>query len=70
MLEAWWVGKTPEECHKMTTGEEAYTVYFTMTGSVTVYARDKEEAEEKLKSDFSHSELAGYVDEVEVDDID
>lgn len=69
MLEASWIGKPPKE-ERIEKEERAYIVYFTMMGSIKVYARDKEEAEEKLKSDFSHSELAGYVDEVEVDDID
>lgn len=70
MLEASWVGRTPEEYQEMTTGEKEYTVYFSMQGSVTVFAKNREAAEEKLLSEFTNTELLDYVDDVVVDDVD
>jgi hypothetical protein len=70
MLEAPWVGKTPEEYHEMVTGEKEYTVYFSMKGSICIMANSREEAEEKVLSEFSNRELLDYVDETVVDDID
>lgn len=67
MLEASWVGKTPEEYHEMTTGEKEHIVYFSMKGSISISAKNKEEAEEKFLSEFSNLELLDYVDETEVD---
>lgn len=70
MLEAPWVGRTPEEDHYRETGEKEYTVYFTMRGSITVYATDCEGAEEQVKNFIPNRELVDYVDEIEVDEID
>ena len=42
--------------------EKEFTVYFSMTGSVTIYASNREEAEEILLSDYSKIELAGNVE--------
>ena len=70
MLEAPWVGKTPEEDHYRETGDKEYPVYFTMQGSVTIYARDEEDAEDQVKNHIPNVELAAHVDEIEVGEID
>lgn len=70
MLEAPWVGRTPEEDHYSETGEKEYTVYFTMRGSITVYAKGSEEAEDQVKNFIPNGELVDYVDEIEVDEVD
>lgn len=62
-IEAPWVGKTPEEYHEMTTGEKEYTVNFIVTGEITVFAKTKEKAIEKVK-EFSNIDLLDYVDDV------
>ena len=63
-IQADWVGKTPEEWHEMTTGEKEFTVKFTMSGEITVFAKDGEDAIEKAK-EFSNIDLLDYVDDVE-----
>ena len=64
MLEAPYVGKTPEECNH----EKEYTVYFTLRGSVTIYAQDKEDAKEQFKW-LDKFDLLDNVEEREIDEI-
>lgn len=59
-----WVGKTPEEWHEMTTGEKEFTVKFTMSGEITLFAKDREDAIDKAK-ELSNIDLLDYVDDVE-----
>lgn len=68
MLEAPYVGKSPEECRSNKVRE--YTVYFSMTGSVTVEASSRAEAEEIFLAEYSKSELLSEVDDIQVDDVD
>ena len=70
MLEADYVGKTPEEYRQMITGEKEYTVYFSMKGSITIEARNREEAEEIFLANYSNIDLIDYIDETEVDEVD
>ena len=63
-IEAQYVGKTPEEYHEMITGEKEFTVKFTISGEITVFAKDREDAIEKAK-DISTIDLFDYVDDVE-----
>ena len=63
-IEAPYVGKTPEEYHEMITGEKEFTVKFTISGEITVFAKDREDAIEKAK-DISTIDLFDYVDDVE-----
>ena len=65
MLEAPWVGKTPEEYRD----ETEYTINFTMQGSITICARDKEQAKEIFR-DMSRNELADYTEDVEIDEVE
>ena len=64
MLEAPYVGKTPEECNH----EKEYIVYFTLRGSVTIYAQDKEDAKEQFKW-LDKFDLLDNVEEREIDEI-
>ena len=64
MLEAPYVGKTPEECNH----EKEYTVYFTLKGSVTIYAQDAADAREQFKR-ISIIDLLDDVEEKEIDEI-
>lgn len=63
-IQADWVGKTPEEWHETITGEKEFTVKFTMSGEITVFAKDKEDAIDKAK-ELSNIDLLDYVDDVE-----
>lgn len=63
-IQAPWVGKTPEEWHEMITGEKEFTVKFTMSGEITLFAKDIEEAIDKAK-ELTNIDLLDYVDDVE-----
>lgn len=63
-IQADWVGKTPEEWHEMTTGEKEYTVKITMSGEITLFAKDREDAINEAK-ELSNIDLLDYVDDVE-----
>ena len=66
MLEADYVGRTPEEYR----GEKEFDVSFVMRGRVTIYAKTEEEARELFESDYPNFELADYVDETEIEEVD
>ena len=65
-IQADWVDKTPEEWHEMTTGEKEYTVKITMTGEITLFAKDYNEAKEKV-SEMCQIDLIEYIEDVDVD---
>ena len=64
-IQAPWVGKTPEEYR----GEKEYTILFTLQGSITISAIDKEDAREQFK-EMSYRELAGFVEDKQIDDVE
>ena len=66
MLEAPWVGRTPEEYR----GEKEFDVNFSMKGTITIEARNREEAEEIFLANYSAIDLVDCVDEIEVEGID
>lgn len=66
-IQAPWVGKTPEEWHEKTTGEKEYSFTFTLKGSISVYAKDLENAFEKA-GEMSSLDLLDYVDDVEFEE--
>ena len=61
-MEASWVGRTPEEF----SNQKEFTISFTMTGSVSVYARDSEEAREIVR-EMSNIDLLDSVEETEIE---
>ena len=67
MIEAPWVGKTPEECNHPDKRE--YTVYFTIQGSVTVMATSMEDAKEQVE-DMSYLDLVSDMEEIEIDEVE
>ena len=66
MLEAPWVGKTPEEYR----GVKEFEVSFVMRGKVTITAKTEEEARELFETEYPNFELADYVEETEIEEVD
>lgn len=65
-IEAPWVGKTPEEWHEMTTGEKEYSFTITMTGTISMFGADVNDAKERVK-EMLNMDLLAYIDDVEIE---
>lgn len=66
-IQAPWVGETPEEYgRKYTRKNKEFTLLINLSGYITIDAQDISEARE-IARNMSVSELAEYVDEVEID---
>ena len=60
-IQADWVEKTPEEY----AGEKEFTVKFTMSGEITLFAKDREDAIDKAK-ELSNIDLLDCVDDIDL----
>lgn len=65
-IQADYVGLTPEEYHEQTTGEKEYTLTISMTGTISLFATDLEDAKEKVIN-MAKTDLIDYIEEIEVE---
>ena len=61
-IEAPWVGKTPEEY----AGKKEYNFIITMTGTISMFGADLNDAKERVK-EMSNMDLLDYIDDVEIE---
>lgn len=65
-IQAPWVGKTPEEWREMTTGEKEYSFIIKMTGTISIFGADLNDAKERVK-EMLNVDLLDYIDDVEIE---